>query len=245
MGRDVANRSPSQSTFIATIYMRRLIGFAAFTLLTSAANAQDTTVVIVRHLPAQQDTGVVVRHLAPAPAPAPAAVRAPVRAPAQSQRMAPPYGAPRYALRSTTLVAKDPYVGTMLSFVFPGGGQYYAGATAKGLALTLIGIGAPIIGFANVNRDHGYNNIVPLSSGVSGGCIAYAGGPSMYGYGGGYCPDHHRYDWTPAAVGLGVGITAWLYGVATAGTDVRHWNQAHGVRFVTAPGRAGFAVALP
>ena len=226
IGRDVANRSPSQSTFIATIYMRRLIGFAAFTLLASAANAQDTTVVIVRHLPAQQDTGIVVRHLAPPP-----------------QRTAPPYGTPRYALRSTAVVAKDPKLGTMLSFVFPGGGQYYAGATAKGLAITLFGIGAPIIGFANVNRDRGYDNIGQLAPGVCGGGIQYAGGPSMYG--GGYCPDHHRYDWTPAAVGLGVGITAWLYGVATAGTDVQHWNQAHGVRFVTAPGRAGFAVALP
>src|ERR1019366_1259301 len=80
----------------ATIKMRRFMSLAAFVLLASTAQAQDTTVVIIRHLPAQQDTGVVVRHLAP------------VRAPAQSQRMAPPYGAPRYALRSTTLVAKDP-----------------------------------------------------------------------------------------------------------------------------------------
>ena len=202
--------------------MRRFMSLAAFVLLASTAQAQDTTVVIIRHLPAQQDTGVVVRHLAPAPAPA------------QSQRMAPPYGAPRYALRSTTLVAKDPYVGTMLSFVFPGGGQYYAGANGKGLAITLIGIGAPIIGFANVNRDRTYYG--------QGGynCSVY-NTSSMYGSGG--C--RNRTDWAPATIGLGVGITAWLYGIATAGTDVQHWNQAHGVRFMTAPGRAGFAVALP
>jgi hypothetical protein len=62
-------------------------------------------------------------------------------------------------------------------------------------------------------------------------------------YGGGPCSGHR--DYTPAAIGLGVGITAWLYGMATAGSDVQHWNQRHGVRFVTAPGRAGFAVALP
>lgn len=218
----------------ATIKMRRFISLAAFVLLASTAQAQDTTVVIIRHLPAQQDTGVVVRHLAPAPAPASAAVRAP----AQSQRMAPPYGAPRYALRSTTLVAKDPYVGTMLSFVFPGGGQYYAGANGKGLALTLIGIGAPIIGFANVNRDQAYYGQGAPSPGYN--CSVY-NTSSMYGSGG--C--RNRTDWAPATIGLGVGITAWLYGIATAGTDVQHWNQAHGVRFMTAPGRAGFAVALP
>ena len=201
--------------------MRRLIGFAAFTLLASAANAQDTTVVIVRHLPAQQDTGIVVRHLAPPP-----------------QRTAPPYGTPRYALRSTAVVAKDPKLGTMLSFVFPGGGQYYAGANGKGLALTLIGIGAPIIGFANVNRDQTYYGQGAPTSGYN--CGVYNTSP-MYGSGG--C--RNRTDWAPAAIGLGVGITAWLYGMATAGTDVQHWNQAHGIRFMTAPGRAGFAVALP
>ena len=184
---------------------------------TAAAQAQDTTVVVVRHIPAQRDTNVVVRHIAPPP----------------TQRSAPAVGAPRYALRSGAVIAKDPRLGTMLSFVFPGGGQYYAGAEAKGLALTLIGIGAPIIGYANVNRDNGtYNGY---------GCGIYNGPSGVYG--GGPCRGHH--DYTPAAIGLGVGITAWLYGVATAGTDVQHWNQAHGVRFVTAPGRAGFAVALP
>ena len=93
----------------------------------------------------------------------------------------------------------------MLSFIFPGGGQYYAGAEAKGLALTLLGIGAPIIGYANVNRDNG-----PYGY----GCGIYNGPSNVYG--GGPCRGH--YDYTPAAIGLGVGITAWLYGVATAGT---------------------------
>jgi len=48
-----------------------------------------------------------------------------------------------------------------------------------------------------------------------------------------------------ALIGLGVGITAWLYGIATAGRDVQHWNQAHGIRFVRAPGRFGIAVPVP
>jgi hypothetical protein len=222
------------------IPMRRFTALAALALSATTAKAQDTTVVIVRHLPAQQDTGVVVRHLAPPPERA-----APQRS--APQRTTPPYGAPRYALRpGAAVVAKDPYVGTMLSLVFPGGGQYYAGAQTKGLALTLLGIGAPIIGFANVTRQHDYGTPVPIYNGVgqqmyNSGCTSYAGMGQAYG--GTNC--RGRYDWTPAAIGLGVGITAWLYGVATAGTDVQHWNQAHGVRFVTAPGRAGFAVALP
>ena len=200
------------------IHMRRFAALAALAFSTAAAEAQDTTVVIVRHIPAQQDTGVVVRHIAP-------------RAP---QRSAPPFRAPRYAPSSGAVIAKDPRLGTMLSFVFPGGGQYYAGAEAKGFALTLIGIGAPIIGYANVNRDNRPFN--------GNGCAVYNGPPGVVG--GGPCRYGHS-DYTPAAIGLGVGITAWLYGVATAGTDVQHWNEAHGIRFVTAPGRAGFAVALP
>jgi hypothetical protein len=194
--------------------MRRFIGTAALFMLASAAHAQDTTVVVVRHLPQQQDTNVVVRHLSPA------------------QQRTGPYGASPYAPNRTSVLAKDPHFGSFLSFIFPGGGQYYADRPGKALFLTALGIGAPIIGFNAVNRDRYY---------YGGGCATYASGP---GYPGSFdC--RGRYDWTPAAVGLGVGITAWLYGIATAGTDVQHWNQAHGVRFVTYPGRAGFAVALP
>lgn len=201
--------------------MRRIAGFAAVLLLAATAHAQDTTVVVVRHLPPQQDTNVVVRHIDPQPQPARAAV----------------YGPRRYAPRGATLFAKDPNFGSFLSFIFPGGGQYYADMPGKGLALTLIGIGAPIIGFNSVNHDRGYGGYGPPPG---SNCIAYASGPAYYG---GDC--RGRTDWTPAAIGLGVGITAWLYGVATAGHDVQHWNQAHGVRFVSGPGRVGFAVAVP
>ena len=182
--------------------MNRLIGFSAFLILASGANAQDTAVV-VRHLGSQQDTTVTVRHIAPA--------------------AARPYGAPRYALRSTGLIAKDPNAATSLSFIFPGGGQYYAGFPGKGLAITAIAIGAPIIGYANVNGEYTtcYNSQ----------------------FNGQRCST--RRDYTPAAIGLGVGIATWLYGIATAAPDAQRWNRAHGVRFVNAPGRVGFAVAVP
>jgi len=211
--------------------IRRFIGIASFALLASSSRAQDTTVVVVRHIGPQQDTGVVVRHIAPAAA-------APASAPSAIPRRTAPPGAPRYALRTSSVVAKDPYVGTMLSLVFPGGGQYYAGANGKGLALTLLGIGAPIVGYASVHRQQDFYGPGGPPPGYN--CGVYATNPTPSGFN---C--RGRSDWTPAAIGLGVGITAWLYGMATAGTDVQHWNQAHGVRFVTAPGRVGFAVPVP
>ena len=185
--------------------MRRFLGLAALMLIGSAARAQDTTVVVVRHLPAQQDTSVVVRHLAPAP------------------RLVSPYATPRRPAPANGIIAKDPRFGTFLSFIFPGGGQYYADKPAEGLALTMLGIGAPILGENAAIHD-------------GGDCYAT---PGFYG---GYC--RHR-DYTSAALGWTVGIASWLYGVATAGTDVQRWNQAHGVRFMYAPGRVGFAVAVP
>ncbi len=213
-GRDDANPSPIGFLSIANTDMKRITSFAAFLMLAAGAHAQDTTVV-VRHLTPQQDTTVTVRHIAPAQA-----STAPAGAPSASA----PYGRPRYALRSA-VIAKDPNVATSLGFFFPGAGQYYAGMPGRGFAITAIAIGAPIIGYSDVNRQPGYD------------CGTTRFGAELVCGG--------RRDYTPAAIGLGVGITAWLYGIATAGTDAQRWNQAHGVRFVNAPGRVGFAVAVP
>lgn len=194
--------------------MRRFIALTAFLTIASSAGAQDTTVVVVRHIAAQQDTTVTVRHIAPVQRAAPT--------------YAAPYGGARYAARSTAVMAKDPNVATSLSLFFPGGGQYYADEPGKGLAITMLSIGAPIIGYQNVHRVY------------DGDCVANQNGAQ---FNGSFCRGH--YDYTSAAIGLGVGITAWLYGVATAGSDAQRWNRAHGVRVVTAPGRFGFAVAVP
>ncbi|HEY2850205.1 MAG TPA: hypothetical protein VGI97_10030 [Gemmatimonadaceae bacterium] len=187
--------------------MRRFTLLAALVMLAASAKAQDTTVV-VRHLAPQSDTSVTVRHLAPAQTAVPAA-----------------YGAPRYALRRTDLIAKDPNLATSFAFIFPGGGQYYAGMPGKGLVITALAIGAPIIGYSDVYRQQSYN-------------CGKSPFVAQYNCGG-------RRDYTPAAIGLGVGIATWLYGIATAGTDAQRWNTAHGVRFVNLPGRLGFAVAVP
>ena len=122
------------------------------------------------------------------------------------------------------MIAKDPNIATSLSFFFPGAGQYYAGVPGKGLVITAFAIGAPIIGYSDVNRQSGYD------------CVTNQ-------FGAQFCRGNR--DYTPAAIGLGVGITAWLYGIATAGSDAQRWNRAHGIRFVNAPGRVGFAVAVP
>lgn len=198
--------------------MRHIAGLAGLLLLASALHAQDTTVVIVRHIAPKQDTNVVVRRLTPPP-----------------ERAVAPRSAAGYPARSNGVIAKDPNIGTMLSFVFPGGGQYYAGQTGKGLAITLLSFGAPIAGFAAADWRH--DDVVVTPGGPRSACNVY--GP------GGVSSGCHSRDWAAPAIGLGVGIVSYLYGVATAGTDVQHWNQAHGVRFVTALGRMGFAVALP
>jgi hypothetical protein len=205
------------ASLIETTDMRHIAGLAASLLLASALHAQDTTVVIVRHIGTQQDTNVVVRRLTPPPERSTAA-RGPVRYPARSN-----------------VLAKDPQLGTMLSFVFPGGGQYYAGNQGKGLAISLLAFGAPLVGFAAADWRH--DDVVITPGGARSACNVY--GP------GGVSSGCHSRDWTAPGIGLAVGIGSWIYGIATAGTDVAHWNQAHGVRFVTAPGRMGFAVALP
>src|SRR5579871_1676255 len=129
--RDDANPSRIGFLSIANTDMRHLTSLAAFILVAASANAQDTTVV-VRHLAPQQDTGVTVRHLAPLPgssAPGPSAPGSPVIA-------------PRYALSPAQLAnVRDPRLATSLSFLFPGGGQYYAGAPLKGFLITAFAIG--------------------------------------------------------------------------------------------------------
>src|SRR5471032_2652872 len=101
------------ASLIETTDMRHLAGLTASLLLASALHAQDTTVVIVRHIGTQQDTNVVVRRLTPPQERAEAPQRATVaRGPA------------RYSPNSNGIIAKDPRLGTTLSFVFPGGGQY-------------------------------------------------------------------------------------------------------------------------
>jgi hypothetical protein len=206
--------------------MRPLSILFALLLLAPSAKAQDTTVVVVRHIQSAQDTTVTVRHLS---AQTDTAAR-----PLPPRRVGPLY-APRYALRpNNTIPAKDPYLATSLSFFFPGGGQYYAGNPGKGFMLTLLGIGGPVVGYANVTRER------PVYNGVGAPPPGYYNCPT-----GVFARCGYRYDWTPAAVGLTVGVGAWLYGIATAGTDVQKWNKAHGVTFYRAPGRMGFAVPFP
>jgi hypothetical protein len=205
--------------------MRRLPVLFAMLLSASPALAQDS--VIVRHITPSQDTAVVVRHLPAAQDGTPLVTRIPPPPP----NARPVFPLPRpLAFR---LPPKDPGVGTMLSIFFPGGGQFYAGAEGKGAALMFLGLGAPIAGLI-ASQSNTWNN------GYSNGrCNGYE---SPFGFQSGSC---HGYNPGPAEVGIGIGAAAWLVGVATAGTDVEHWNQAHGVRFVAQANRVGVAIPFP
>lgn len=212
----------------------RPVLLTALILLASAALAQDTTVVVIRHIPAASDTSVVVRRL-----PGPSAAAASTRS--QPPRRSGPANPPRIGARSAGFLPKDPYTGTLLSVLVPGGGQYYAGATAKGAVLTLLGYGAPLMGLASVTHEHsswdGFH-----SMGTTGHDCYMLGGSRGFPQA---SDCHGRSDWTPAAIGLGVGAGAWLYGIVTAGSDVQRWNKAHGVRLMVAPGRMGVMVPIP
>jgi hypothetical protein len=203
--------------------MRRLPVLVAMLLSASPALAQDT--VIVRHVGPPQDTAVVVRHIAPPPGLI-------YRIPPPGSNAPPPAFGPRpLAFR---LPPKDPGLGTMLSVVFPGGGQFYAGEQGEGAALMVLGIGAPVLGIL-ASQPNAWNN-GPSYSGAN--CNS-----TPFGFrSGGTC---RGYNETPAVIGIGVGAAAWLFGVATASTDVERWNQAHGVQFVSAPGHGGVAVPFP
>ncbi len=206
--------------------MRRIIACSALILVASSARAQDTTVVVVRHIPSVQDTAVVVRHINSDSAAS--STRAP-------RRMSPPNGPPygtRFPARSDiTVLAKDPHYATGLSLLFPGGGQYYSENPGKGFLITALAIGAPLIGYANV---HHYDDNIAYAQGFA--CPAFGCGPQEA---------RRRTDWTPAAIGLTVGIASWFYGIVTAGSDAEKWNKSHNVRLTAAPGRFGLAVALP
>jgi hypothetical protein len=94
----------------------------------------------------------------------------------------------------------DPGSATLLSFLITGGGQLYAGQTGKGVGLLLVGTGAPIVGWAASESDTTCDSF---------GCTTET-------------------NFTPLYVGAGVGLAAWLYGIATAGEDARIANRAAG-----------------
>ena len=197
------------------IDMRRFTALAGLALAAATAGAQDTTVVVVRHIPEQQDTSVVVRHLAPPP-----------------QRTA-PYRRPTVRDEIRHSHREGPATGLDALVHFSGRRPVLRGRRGEGTRAHAA---------RNRRPDRRVRERKPRQRTVRLR-VRHLQRTVRRG-GGGPCREG-RTDYTPAAIGLGVGITAWLYGVATAGTDVQHWNQVHGVRFVTAPGRVGFAVAVP
>jgi hypothetical protein len=98
---------------------------------------------------------------------------------------------------------KDPGTGTIIGAVFPGGGQYYAGETGKGLVITGIAFAAPIVGALMTTDD--ILNCTSLECTVDKGTML------------------------PLWVGAGVGLGAWLYGIIDAAPAARRANERNGV----------------
>ncbi|HTR79387.1 MAG TPA: hypothetical protein VMH39_14820, partial [Gemmatimonadaceae bacterium] len=205
--------------------MRWFPVLAAVVVSASPVWSQDTVVVrhvgappdsvVVRHLGSPADTTVVVRHLAPQDTSAarqPAAPQGTV--PLVRRIPPPPPGGPRAVIVPRPLAysfpPKDPALGTSLSMLIPGGGQFYAGKPGEGMALLLLGYGAPIVGVIQSQNEY---------DGSSYSCDR----GSPFGGQGYRC--RGNYDAGPALVGIGVGLGAWIYSIATAGTDVARWNQ--------------------
>ena len=100
-----------------------------------------------------------------------------------------------------THAAKSPSTATVLSAVIPGGGQIYAGETAKG-GLLLVGSGTALATGAVVAKREPY-----------------------FG-----CPDPcWEFDTAPLLIGAGVAGALWLYGIVDAAGAARRANRRHGL----------------
>lgn len=94
---------------------------------------------------------------------------------------------------------KDPSLATALSIIFPGGGQLYTERNGKAAVIAGVGLGGVGIGLLQYSRSQ---------------CAQDGGGSNCSSYG--------------AVVYGGVAaLSAWLYGVATAGNDARKYNAEH------------------
>ncbi len=90
---------------------------------------------------------------------------------------------------------KDPSTALGIGLAFPGAGNIYAGSPAKGAALAVIAIGAPIAGYATSQRGRCKNDD---------------------------CTGPH---YTNLYVGIGASLLSWVYGFTTAPEDARRYNQ--------------------
>lgn len=102
---------------------------------------------------------------------------------------------------------KEKGTATLLSVVITGGGHFYTGETGTGLTLLGLGIGAPVAGalISASTCDYISND------------VCYGGNPA------------------PALIGLGVGLGAWIYGIADSGKSVNRANARNGYAVAVVP----------
>ena len=113
---------------------------------------------------------------------------------------------------------KDPAIATAISYLIPGGGQVYAGETAKGFALFGTAVAGPLVGMMTSKME---------SCSTNG---------SIYG---GF--DCRNANLTPFYTGLGISVATWAYSLWDARGAAERYNKAQAtlarVAPVIAPGK--------
>lgn len=126
----------------------------------------------------------------------------------------------------TPSAPKDAGVATVLGFLIPGGGQYYAEATGKGLAYTALTVSAVLTG-NHLSHDARYRLTLNERTFRFDSSLAEPA------------------DRTPLVIGAAIGGAVWLLGAITAPDDARRANAKRArVTVVSDPKRLGLAVAF-
>jgi hypothetical protein len=129
---------------------------------------------------------------------------------------------------------KDAGVATLLGFVFPGGGQYYAEDTGKGLLITMLTAGAIGLGVVNSHGDVYRSDLVTVPRTPSNPLgLEFQKTLDR--------PANH----TPLVIGAAVAGVTWFFGAITAGEDATRANQRRSaVSAIVSPTRYGLALAF-
>jgi hypothetical protein len=115
---------------------------------------------------------------------------------------------------------KSERTATVAGVIFPGGGQYYAGATRKGFVFTGLAAASFLVGKA-MSSDAEYRTTTTGKTLIA--------------------PD----DQTPFVAGCVVGGVVWLIGAVQAPTDARHANQRPPrVSLISTPRTLGLSVGF-
>jgi len=125
--------------------------------------------------------------------------------------------APRSYVQGSSL-RKDPNVALHMSYIFPGGGQFYSNESGKGALQLSLFIGGIILAIAEAPYDEAYD--VPTDYYYSDGTYAYTDYETEY--------KHHGNDGACAG-GIVLALGSWIWSVADAPGCAEKYNREHGL----------------